>query len=334
MDLTLTPEQAEIVTSSAAFLRTRLPSSSLRQRLDSHDEVDAAVWSAAAELGWFALGLPEDRGGVGFGLADEALLFREIGRSLAPGPFLSTVLAARIATLAGCDELAGRIVGGAERVGLVLGGGEQGGVVRLLDADQSFVVALSPSAAALVAVDALHDVRRVRCVDPASSMRRATAGELRPVAIVQDEVDAIGRRGHVLAAAMLTGIAEAARDIAAEHARNRIQFDRPIGVHQAVKHPCAEMAVHAERAFAQTAFAAVAHDEGRRDAEFHATSALVVATEAAERSTAATIQVLGGMGFTFEHDAHLFVKRARVVARLFGAPSDHLAHLLTLAPAE
>jgi len=333
LDLTLAPEQTEIVASAAAFLRARLPLATVRQRLDSDDVVDPGAWSAAAELGWFALGLPEDRGGVGFGLADEALLFREIGRSLAPGPYLPTVLAARIASYAGCRELTARIVGGAERVGLVLGGAHDG-AIRLLDADQSLVVALSPSSASLVAVDALDDVVRVNCVDPASTLRRARAGDVHPVASVTNDVDPIARRGHVLVAAMLTGITEAVRDVAAEHARDRIQFDRPIGVHQAVKHPCAEMAVHAERAYAQTIFAAVAHDERRRDADFHATSALLVATDAAERSTAATVQVFGGMGFTFEHDAHLYVKRARVLARLFGAPADHLGRLLTLDRAD
>jgi alkylation response protein AidB-like acyl-CoA dehydrogenase len=333
VDLTLTAEQDEIVASSSAFLRARLPVSQIRKRLDGDDKVDAAAWSAAAELGWFALGLPESRGGVGFGLADEALLFREIGRSLAPGPFLASVLAARVATFAGCDELAARIVAGAESVGFVLGG-PLDGAIRLLDTDQSLALAVSSTSASLVAVDALVDVRRISCIDPASTLRRATARDVHPVACVTSDVDPIERRGHVLVAAMLTGITEAVRDIAAEHATNRIQFGRPIGVHQAVKHPCAEMAVRAELAHAQTIFAAVAHDESRRDSDFHAASALLVATDAADWSTAATIQVLGGMGFTYEHDAHLYVKRTRVLARLFGASAIHLERLLTLAPAD
>ena len=84
MDLTLSPEQDEIVQSAAAFLRGRVPVTRTRELLAGAGKVDAAAWTAAAELGWFALGLPEDRGGLGFGLADEALLFREIGRSLGP----------------------------------------------------------------------------------------------------------------------------------------------------------------------------------------------------------------------------------------------------------
>jgi alkylation response protein AidB-like acyl-CoA dehydrogenase len=94
------------------------------------------------------------------------------------------------------------------------------------------------------------------------------------------------------------------------------------------------MAVNGQLAFAQTMFAAVAHDEGRADAEFHAVSALLVATRAAESSTAATIQVLGGMGFTFEHDAQLYLKRAHVLSRLFGGAAAQLERLLTLDPAD
>lgn len=332
MDLTLSPEQTEIVASSAAFLRGRLPIARTRQLLDSDCKVDTAAWSEAAELGWFALGLPVEAGGVGFGLADEALLFREIGRSLAAGPFLATVLAARVATYAGRDDLAGPIIDGRERVGLVVGGSIEG-ELRLLDAEQSLVLVVSPSSASLVESGAFEDVLEVRTVDPAATLRRATAHGVRPVATVTSVVDAIERRGHVLAAAMLTGITEAVRDLAAEHATTRIQFDRPIGVNQAVKHPCAEMAVRAELAQAQTMFAAVAHDEGRGDADFHALSALLVAAGAAEATTSSTVQVLGGMGFTFEHDAHLYVKRALVLSHLFGGATRQLDRLLDLPAA-
>jgi alkylation response protein AidB-like acyl-CoA dehydrogenase len=138
----------------------------------------------------------------------------------------------------------------------------------------------------------------------------------------------------VLAAAMLTGITEAVRDLSAQHAINRVQFGKPIGVNQAVKHPCAQMAVYAELAYAQTVFAAVAHDEGRADADFHAVAAIVAASKAATWSTAATIQVFGAMGFTYEHDAHLFLKRAAVVAHVFDGLDRQLDRLLSLAAAD
>jgi alkylation response protein AidB-like acyl-CoA dehydrogenase len=336
MDLTLSPEQDEIVQSSAAFLSKRLPITRTRELFDGPTRVDAAAWTAAAELGWFSLGLPEDRGGVGFGLADEALLLREIGRSLASGPFLSTALAARVAIFAGRHDLAEAIVAGGERVGLMIDGSAAAGRAgdrQLLDAEGSLVLVLDDVSASLVDLTALGPVTSVVCVDPASTLHRAVWNGA-VVATVAADVDPIGRRARVLVAGMLTGITEAVRDVAAAHATNRIQFDRPIGTNQAVKHPCAQMAVNGQLAFAQTMFAAVAHDEGREDAEFHAVSALLVATRAAESSTAATIQVLGGMGFTFEHDAQLYLKRAHVLSRLFGGAAVQLERLLTLEPAD
>ena len=158
----------------------------------------------------------------------------------------------------------------------------------------------TPEIAVLVEVGALDDVVTVACIDPAVRLRRAVANRVAPLVAVRVADDAIERRGHVLAAAMLTGVtAEAVRDIASEHAKNRVQFNRPIGVNQAIKHPCADMAVRAQLSLAQTLFAALTTDEGREDADFHALSAHLVAAEAAEFATAATVQILGGIDYSF-----------------------------------
>jgi alkylation response protein AidB-like acyl-CoA dehydrogenase len=344
VDLTPTAEQLEIVESSAAFLRNRLPVTRTRELFDAESNVDAAAWLAAADLGWFALGLSEAHGGIGCGLAHEALLFREIGRSLASGPFLSTLLAARVAAFAGLAALAASIMAG-QRVGLAIPGshdlvgidGVVDGVLQLFDAEvenqgnaTGLVLIATSNLAVLVRFADLHDVSPVPCIDPAVRLHRAVARAVTPIAAVRTEVDPIARRGSVLTAAMLTGITEAVRDIAAEHAKNRFQFDRPIGVNQGIKHPCADMAVQAELALAQTLFAALATDEGREDAEFHALSAHLVASHAAESSAAATVQILGGMGFTFEHDAQLYVKRAYVLSHVFGGTGSLLNQLLAL----
>ncbi len=344
MDLTPGPEQIEIIDSSSAFLRARLPITRTRQLLDADSNVDVDVWAAAAELGWFALGLPEALGGIGCGLVDEALLFREIGRSLATGPYLSSVLAARVAAFAGDHDLAAAVVDGSQRVGLAIAlspelirsNGLIAGDLQLLDldvVDNGSVLIATASAAALVSVSSLDDVVSVACIDPGIRMQRARANGVSPLALVTADIDPIERRGQVLTAAMLTGITEAVRDIAAAHATNRVQFDKPIGVNQAIKHPCAEMAVAAQLAYAQLLFAAVATDEQREDADLHALGAHLVAAEAAEHATAATIQILGGMGFTFEHDANLYAKRAFVLAHLFGATSEKLTRMLGLPAA-
>jgi alkylation response protein AidB-like acyl-CoA dehydrogenase len=338
MDLTPTIEQAEITSSSASFLRSRLPVTRTRSLFAETSNVDAAAWADAAELGWLCLGLPSAQGGVGGNLADEALLFIELGRSLASGPFLSTVLGARVAAFGGLPKLANEIAAG-RRVGLAIASspnlvgadGVLNGEFQILDADDhGLVLVVDRQVSVLVSIDDLAEETPVECIDPAVRLRRAVAHSVKPLALVSSETDPVVLRGHVLIAALQTGMTEAVRDISAEHAKNRMQFDKPIGVNQAVKHPCAEMAVQAQLAYAQTLFAALCIDEGRNDAELHALSAHMVASQAAESSAAATIQILGGMGFTFEHDAQLYVKRAYVLSLLLGGTSALLNRLLEL----
>jgi len=342
MDLLPSSEQDEIISSAAQFLLGTLPVTRTRELIGDASNVDAKAWTLAAELGWFALGLPEEVGGVGCGLTDEALVFREIGRALASGPFLSTTLAARVAAFAGDADLAASVAGG-QQVALGLlgvgatidpGSGTVDGDLHLVDAAEADLV-LVPGAdmTSLVALADLEEVVSVECIDPTTRLSRGTASRVRPVVSVTSEVDPVSRRGGVLAAASLTGIAEATRDISAAHAASRVQFDRPIGVNQAVKHACADMAVRAELAWAQTLFAAVTTDEHREDAEFHALGAKVVGADAAERNAAATVQVLGGMGFTFEHDANLYLKRAYVLGYAFGDTRDALSRLIRLPAA-
>jgi alkylation response protein AidB-like acyl-CoA dehydrogenase len=341
MDLLPSPEQAEIESAAAGFLATYAPVSRTRALMGEPASVDPAVWSGAAELGWFGLGLPEVAGGVGCGLADEAVLFREIGRSLAGGPFLATVLAARVAWSAGDAALTDAIVGGAA-VGLLAldrstttdGGGRLDGAVQLIDAEGTELVLLADlDRASLYRVDDLGGLAAVASIDPAVRLARATARGVEPVATVTSSVDPVGQRGCVLLAALQSGIAAAVRDLAAAHASSRVQFDKPIGVHQGVKHPCADMAVHAELAWAQTLLAALAIDEGRSDAELQALSAKVVAGHAARQGTSATIQVLGGMGFTHEPDASHFLKRAFVLDQLLGDEKELLDRLIDLPAA-
>jgi alkylation response protein AidB-like acyl-CoA dehydrogenase len=123
-------------------------------------------------------------------------------------------------------------------------------------------------------------------------------------------------------------LAAAAAASATEHAKTRVQFGKPIGVHQAIKHACVNMEIAAEAAQAQTFFAAIALAGGRADALLQVLSAVTVAGSAAVDNAAAGIHVFGGMGYTFENDMHLYLKRAHVFRHLFGEPTDVLAELL------
>jgi alkylation response protein AidB-like acyl-CoA dehydrogenase len=346
MHLLPSPEQTEIIDSSSAFLAAHMSVTRTRELFEAGTTpaVSDEAWAAAANLGWFALGLPEERNGIGCGLADEMLLFREIGRVIAPGPFLSTLLGARVAAFGGDQALADEIIAG-RRVGLVIpssldaiaADGSVVGDVQLVDADvaseDGLVLVATATVAALIDLASLTNVREMPCLDPTARLHRAGASGAAPRVAVAASVDAVERRGHVLAAAMLAGITEWSRDTASEHAKNRVQFDKPIGVNQAIKHPCADMAVQAQLAYSQALFASLAIDEGRPDAEFQALSAHLTASAAAEFATSATLQVMGGMGFTHEHDVHLYVKRMDLLSFAFGAPTLWLSRLLELPEA-
>jgi hypothetical protein len=229
---------------------------------------------------------------------------------------VATTLAARVAVGAGRRDLADAIAGGQQVALAVLD--RTGDEIQLIDAAQAeLALVATPEDASLVRIADLSDASPVACLDPTTRLWRATRGGASPIATVAANVDPVARRGMVLAAALLTGIAEATRDIGAEHAKTRVQFGRPIGVNQAVKHPCAD----------------VATDEHREDAELQALSAKIVATDAAEKNAAATVQILGGMGFTFEHDANLYAKRAYLIGHMFGDTRDALSRLIELPPA-
>lgn len=341
MDLLPTPEQEEIARSTASFLAKELPITRLRDLLEGPSAVDRAVWGRAAALGWFALGLPEDLGGVGYGLAEEVLVFREIGRGVAPGPMVATVLGARLAARAGRSELAASIVAGDTVVGL---GAPRPGVpaeieervsaeLDLLDgAWADLVLVAAPHGAALIEVSDLDAVTVIPCIDEATRLARGRAESVDAQAFVSTHTEDLYRRGTVLTSAMLTGIAEAVRDQATDFAKNRVQFGKPIGSYQAVKHACADMAIRSEAAASQLFFAALSVDTDRPDAGFQASAAKIVAADAARRNAAANVQIHGGMGFTFEQDAHLYVKRAQVLEQVFGPTAYHLAVALESGP--
>jgi alkylation response protein AidB-like acyl-CoA dehydrogenase len=345
VDLLPSTDQLELVAAAAEFFAEQVPVHAIRDRRDDMSAISPKVWVAGADLGLLGLSASEDVGGSGRALDDEVLLFRELGRALVPGPFLSSVLGARLAALAGRTDLARFVVEGHSTVGATLlrGGGGVAeltpstltGPLRLVDAaGAEHVLVVDEAGAGLVETAALSDVTAVESIDPGARLATATADAVPVSCWVPAEQDPLRLRGLVLAAAQLVGITEAVRDLSTEYARTRVQFGRPIGVNQAIKHRCADMAVAAEAALQQTVFAAVSLVAGRPDAEFQVLAAKVVAGRAAIRSAAECIQVHGGMGYTYEHDAHLFLKRAHVLDQLMGSAVDHLAPLLAQEAAQ
>ncbi|WP_409330849.1 acyl-CoA dehydrogenase family protein [Trujillonella humicola] len=341
MDLLPSPDQLELVAAARQFFAEQVPPAVIRLRRDDPAVLDPATWLAGAELGLLGISLPEDVGGSGLGLDDEVLVFREIGRGLVPGPFLPTALGARLAVLAGSLDLAHRMVEGSAAVALgELRDGSVGptalaGRLDVFDpSGAAFVLVIGEQGAGLVDVAALGELTPLPSIDPGTRLASAVVDSAPVLCWLPADEEPLRLRALVLVSAVLVGIAEAVRDQSSEHAKTRVQFGRPIGVNQAIKHRCADMAVAAEAALSQTAFGAVALDSGRADREFQVLAAKIVAARAAIDGAAANIQIHGGMGFTYEHDAHLYLKRAHVLDLLFGRPADHLAALLQQEPAQ
>ncbi|HEY6787788.1 MAG TPA: acyl-CoA dehydrogenase family protein [Trebonia sp.] len=342
MDLLPSQEQLELVGLACEFFAEQLPVSAIRERRREPAAITRTAWSAAAGLGLLGLAAAEDVGGLGLGIDDEALLFREIGRRLVPGPFVASVLAARLATCADRADLAGKIVAGDVMVGLAQrrsgdasDGSSLAGQFDLFDAAEAdYLLFIDLSGAGLVETAALDDVTPVDCIDPGTRLAQARAGGVPVMGWVPAAVEPLRLRGTVLASACLAGIAQAVTDMSVEHAKNRVQYGRPIGVNQAIKHACVDMAVAAEAALQQTLFGAISLGSGRGDAEFQVLAAKVVAGKAAIANAQAAIQVHGGMGYTDEHDAHLYLKRAHVLDHFFGSSRDSLAGVLAAAPAQ
>ena len=342
MDLSPSDEQRSIVTSVAEFLAEKMPTSTVRQLRDVDLGTLSDFWTSAAAQGWFGLGLDEELGGAGYGLVDEALLFKEIGRFLTPGPVVATTLAARVAALGKHGDLAADILSGAVPVGLAvpqpgtepLESGKVTGGYDLLDAKHtSYVLVSAPSGSALVAASDCSDRQDALPIDDVGS-RETCSFDTDAAVYVPTEVEDLYSRGVVLTTAVLAGICEATRDMATGYAKTREQFGRPIGAFQSIKHRCADMAVGADAAGAALLFAALSLAEGREDAAFQVAAARIVAEQRALWSSRENIQVHGGMGFTAECDAHLYLKRTHLLGQTFGGVRGAQADLLTQAAAQ
>ncbi|MBU6216469.1 MAG: acyl-CoA/acyl-ACP dehydrogenase [Acidobacteria bacterium] len=332
MDLLPTAEQDEIVATVRSQLRSDFDLHTLAAADGADVVVPADLWRRCAELGWFGLGLEESLGGVGFGLAEETLLVAELGAHATPGPFLATVLGARVAALAGRSDVAAAVLAGEAPVALaeVESTGPDERHLRITDLGGSrYVLVVDDERVALVPSESL-DATAAESIDLLVPLATAPLpdGTAAVAELTGDDAAAIRRRGTVLVAAALAGIAVGTAEQSVAYALDREQFGVPIGSFQAVKHRCADMAVRAEAATSQVRLAALALADGRPDAPFQVEAARVVATGAAIENAQTNVFNHGGIGFTWEHTAHRYVTRAQVLSRTLGDRRDHLALLL------
>ena len=261
-----------------------------------------------------ASSLPEDAGGVGLGLPEEVMLFREFGRHLAPGPFLVVAFSARGWPRSPEPPSWPR----RSRPGSA-GSASRSVTVRAVDARPGDLLLRSTSDASAE----LFDVESVE-QSPASTPARGSPESPDGASVAARRRPSCScNRARVLAAAEQLGIIEAVRDMSAAYAQTRIQFDKPIGTFQAVKHRCADMAIAAYATVGQVFQAALLVDGATpRTPPSTPPPAYVLATTGPRRSTADNIQNHGGIGFTWEQDSHLFLKRTTTLTNLFGPLRD------------
>jgi alkylation response protein AidB-like acyl-CoA dehydrogenase len=317
MDLEPTDDQAALAAELARFLADRVTPEVRRAAAEKPGAVDRDLWRALGDLGTFGLTVPEDRGGVGLGMAEATLVFEELGRAAVPGPLIGSFLAAGLDRAVSPRAAAGEAVVGLVPAGRPAFVEHRAGLDALLVVSPDRVrLAATPDAAACRPV-----ARPLDPLTPVDVVDVLPDGE--PVG-GPDLAARLRRDGALLAAALHAGLAGGALAMATDYAQERMQFGRPIGSFQALKHLLADARVAVEVARAAVAAAGVEIDEDG-DASRAVDAARIVASRAADRATRASIQVHGGIGFTWELDAHLFLKRALVLDVGVGSAEEAVA---------
>jgi len=318
MGIAISDDHLELSSVADTFLERTGARAEARSLLDATEESLPAAWKEMADLGWLGLHLPEAHGGSGYGLAELAIVVEALGAAVAPGPFLPTVWASAVIAAVGTDAqqaqllpgLADGSVRGAvgldDATGLVLGAGLAD--LFLLPRGDDLVIAPRDDVTVAMPVntDATRRVGTVTLTATPSGERVLTGA--RAIAAVL---------GRLLAAAEATGGAQTCVTMASEYAKVREQFGRVIGMFQAVKHQAADMLVATQLATAAT-WDAARTEPGTPEFELAVAIAATQALPGFVMCAEKNIQLHGGIGFTWEHDAHIILKRAVALAAMFG----------------
>lgn len=323
--------QQEIQSTARSFLADRFKPEKVRELAESRS-YDDSLWKEICELGWAGIAVDEEHGGQGLGIVELVILAEQMGYVAAPTPFLSNAAAGLTISAGGDEQQQEELLPGVasgERRGTVGAAPDDDGPMELVpDADSAaFVVRFGPGGTTVVSCEDAA-VEPVELIDATRSFARVGGGsgvELGSEAI--DARDSIA----VAAAAELVGIAQRALDMSVSYAKEREQFGRPIGAYQAVSHACAEMLWDVEEARSLTYYAAWMADAEPEALPAAASMAKARASDAAWSVTKSAIQVHGGIGFTWEHDLHFLLKRARATGLLFGSADRHRERVASLS---
>ena len=323
MNFDFSDDQHAIKRTARELLTERFKPEHVRELAEA-GEYDEAVWKELCELGWPGIFIAEEHGGQGLGTVELIILMEELGYALAPLPFLSNAAAGLVLDAAGSDEqkerwLPGIATGDARgTVGILKDDGE----AKLVpDAESADVILLLGHEGARIVERGQAEVEPVDTMDATRRFSRVRGGEPGDP-LEGDRIPGVSRVAAALAAE-LTGIAQRAMEMAVEYARDRKQFGRPIGSYQAVSHSCAQMLLETEGARSASYYAAWCGDAQPETLPLAACMAKAYASDAGWNVCKAALQVHGGIGFTWEHDLHFFLKRAKVDSLLYGSAREH-----------
>ncbi|HEX3276920.1 MAG TPA: acyl-CoA dehydrogenase family protein, partial [Thermoleophilaceae bacterium] len=308
MNFDFTDDQQAIKRTAHDLLADRFKFDRVRELAEA-GKYDDDAWKELCELGWPGIFIDEEYGGQGLGVVELIILMEELGYALAPVPFLSNAAAGLIIQAAGSDEQKQRwlpgIASGEARGAVGLVRGDEAKLVP--DGDSAELIVLCADGGVSVVPRSDADVEPVATMDSTRRYARvrATGGE----ALDGEAGPGVGA-GLLAVAAELTGVAQRAMEMAVEYARDRKQFGRAIGAYQAVSHRCAQMLLETEGARSATYYGAWTADAEPESLELAASMAKAYASDAGWRVCSSSLQVHGGIGFTWEHDLHFFLKRA------------------------
>ncbi|MEZ0113040.1 alkylation response protein AidB-like acyl-CoA dehydrogenase [Catenulispora sp. EB89] len=353
----ITSEHRELAEAVRGWLARAVPPAAVRAALDADQEERPEGWGDLAKQGLLGDHLPEAAGGAGAGLLTLAVVVEEMGRAATPGPFLPTAIAGVFLAESGgkgCADVVRGIAEGSVIAAAAIGAGAmvaepvEGGyrlsgsvepvigaaladwlVLTARRSDGSEIQALVP--AGVLDISTLVSLDRTRRVAKVSVDGVVVARER----VIVGGTAALDRIAALLASAEAVGIADWCTRTAAEYAKVRVQFGKPIGQFQGVKHGCAAMVARMEQARSavwDAAFVAGAA-EGAEDVKVPIAIAAALALDAAVECAKDCIQVLGGIGFTWEHDAHVYLRRALTLRQVHGPTSRWRARVAELTAA-
>jgi alkylation response protein AidB-like acyl-CoA dehydrogenase len=324
MSIAVTDDHRALAETAADFLHKRDARGAARALLEATEEPRPAFWDDLAGLGWLGLHLPESVGGAGYGLEELVVVAEELGAAVAPGPFIPTVIASATLAAAGEEALLPGLADGTRTAAIALSsdvmvsGGKASGKAAAVLAGGTpdlLVIAAEDDVVIVEATDAGVSLEFPKNLDPTRRSGSATLKDASATVLSGAARNFIDL-ARVILSAEAAGVARTCTEMGAEYAKVREQFGRPIATFQGVKHHCANMLVATELLTAAVWDAARAVETGGDQAHISAAAAATLAGPAAYLCANLNIQVHGGIGFTWEHDAHLFLRRGTAIGAL------------------